>query len=216
MIKAVIFDLDGLLINSEVISHQIIQGLTQPYGHNVDLVDYAEHYSGRSEVANISDVIARFSLPYDLENGIEMCHKIEETLLEKGVDLKPGAKELLKYLKNNQYRIALATSSLKERAFRILSQHDLIDYFDVFVFGSEIENGKPHPDIFIKACTKLGEQPHDCLVLEDSEAGVQSAIRAHIPVICIPDLKPPFASTLEKTVCVYSDLFQVIDYLKKA
>ncbi len=214
MTKAVIFDLDGLLINSEVISHQIIQKFVEPFGYEVTMSDYADHYSGRSDTANIRDVIERFSLPYDLESGLTRSRSIEAELLAKGVELKRGAKELLEYAKTNGYQIALASSSTGERAMSILKQHDIADYFDVFVFGDEIERGKPHPDIFLKACEKLGEQEGDCLVLEDSEAGVRAALRAGISVICIPDLKPPLDETLKQASAVHESLLDVIDYLK--
>lgn len=214
MSKAVIFDLDGLLINSEIISHQIIQKMVEPFGYEVTMSDYADHYSGRSDTANIHDIIERFSLPYDLDTGLERSRCIEKELLAKGVELKRGAKELLEYLKRNGYRIALASSSVKERAMSILKQHHIEDYFDVFVFGDEIERGKPHPDIFLKACEKLQMQEDDCLVLEDSEAGVRAALRAGISVICIPDLKPPFDETLKQTAGVRESLLDVIRYLE--
>ncbi|MCI8540670.1 MAG: HAD family phosphatase [Erysipelotrichaceae bacterium] len=213
MIHAVIFDLDGLLINSEIISHKIIQTIVETYGYTVSLEDYAEHYSGRSERANISDVIARFSLPLDLASGIQCSHRIEERLLADGVELKAGAKELLAYLKEQGYRTALATSSLPKRAMGILRAHQLQDMFQEFIFGDEVEYGKPHPDIFLKACAKLQELPQNVLVLEDSEAGVQAALRAQIPVICIPDLKPPFPETLAKATAVLPDLSAVIPFL---
>ena len=95
----------------------------------------------------------------------------------------------------------------------ILKQHNLIEYFDEFVFGHEVKNGKPNPDIFIKACEKISENPEGCLVLEDSEAGIQSAYSANIPVICIPDMKMPDKSYLDMTKAVLNSLEDVISYL---
>lgn len=71
--------------------------------------------------------------------------------------------------------------------------------FDDFVFGSEGKRGKPYPDIFLKACEKLNEKPYEAVVLEDSEAGIQAASDAHIPVVCIPDLKYPSDDYTSKT-----------------
>ena len=88
-------------------------------------------------------------------------------------------------------------------------------YFDDFVFGPEVERGKPNPDIFLKAAEKLGEAPEKCLVLEDSQAGIQAAYAANIPVICIPDLKKPSEEYRKKTTAVLESLNDVIDFLNE-
>ena len=94
-----------------------------------------------------------------------------------------------------------------------MNQHQIANQFDYFVYGFEVTKGKPNPDIFIKACEKLDERPEDCLVLEDSEAGVCAAYSANIPVICIPDMKKPSKEIMEKTRAVFSSLVEVISYL---
>lgn len=144
-----------------------------------------------------------------MENVLE----VENRLLAKGIDLKRGAKELLTYLKEKNYNIAIASSSTEERALNILKQHNIKEYFDKLVFGYEVEKGKPSPDIFLKACEKLGEIPQNCLVLEDSEMGILSAYSANIPVICIPDMKIPKKEFLDKTVSVLNSLDEVILFL---
>ena len=83
------------------------------------------------------------------------------------------------------------------------------------VFGAEVARGKPHPDIFCKACDKLHAAPEDCLVLEDSEAGIQSAFSAHIPVICIPDMRQPGTAFQDMAQAVLPILTDVIDYLER-
>ena len=86
---------------------------------------------------------------------------------------------------------------------------------DDIIYGFEVEHGKPASDIFLKACEKLDVFPEEALVLEDSEAGIEAAYRAGIPVICIPDLKCPAQSFLNKTEQVFQDLDAVRDYLKR-
>lgn len=140
--------------------------------------------------------------------------EVENMFLTQGINLKHGAKELLLYLKENHYKVGLATSSTEDRALNILKQHSIIDYFDEFVFGHEVEKGKPNPDIFLKACEKLIENPDNCLILEDSEAGIQAAYLANTPVICIPDMKKPSKKFLDLSLLVLNDLNEVIDYLK--
>ena len=127
--------------------------------------------------------------------------------------LKPGAKELLDHLRETGRGVAMASSSTRERALNLLNQHGVAEYFQQFVFAGEVERGKPAPDVFLKACEKLGQAPGECLVLEDSEAGIQAAHAAGVPVICVPDLKTPDRRFLAMTAAVCPSLDQVIPYL---
>ena len=96
-----------------------------------------------------------------------------------------------------------------------LMQHGIEGYFDEMVFGTEVEKGKPNPDIFLKACEKVKESPETCLVLEDSEAGIQASFSAHIPVICVPDMRKPEFKFQKMTEVILPSLLEVINYLDK-
>jgi len=214
MVNTVIFDLDGLLIDSEKVSYHLYRDLLQVYGHDFSVEEYAGNYSGKTGVGNMNTLIESFHLPIDAEEGRRWIKEREKEYLKDGVDLKDGVRELLGFLKENHYKMVLATSSSRDRAVGILQSHYIADYFDDMVFGAEIERGKPYPDVFLKACGKVGRKPQECLVLEDSEAGIQAAYAAHIPVICIPDLKRPRQEYEDMTVRVFDSLIQVVDYLK--
>lgn len=213
--KAVIFDMDGLLIDSEIIWYQLYQDLLEPYGGGFSVEDYAQNYSGKIAIENLTAIVDRFQLPITPQEGLKRVFGWEQKYLDRGVDLKAGAKELLTYLKENQYKIALATSSGKERAMNILTKNQVDFYFDEMVFGPEVKRGKPFPDVFLQAAEKLGEKPENCLVLEDSEAGIQAAHAAGIPVICVPDMKQPGEKYVEMTTDMVHSLFDIIEYLKK-
>lgn len=215
MVKAIIFDFDGLLVDTEIVSYKIYKELLQEYGYAYTKEEYAQNFSGKTEIKNVENLIETYRLPWTLEDGLKNVLEVETRFLSQGVDLKHGVKELLQFLKENEYKIGLATSSTKDRALNILRQHGIIDYFNIFVFGNEVEKGKPNPDIFLKACEKLHENPKNCLVLEDSEAGIEASYSANIPVICIPDMKKPAMQYLDKTVAVYETLDKVIDFLQK-
>ena len=213
MKKAVIFDLDGLLIDSEVISHRLYDELLHRYGKSVTVAEYARDYSGKTGVANMTNVIARYNLPITVEEGLTWEVAREKELLQD-VQLKPGAAALLSWLKTEGVAVVLATSSVRERAVEVLTRLGVVQYFDDMVFGTEIERGKPWPDIFLKAAEKPHAAPADCLVLEDSEAGIKAAVSAHIPVACVPDVARPSEETLRITDGVFDSLLQVMEWIK--
>ena len=206
MVKAIIFDLDGLLIDTEIVSYKIYKELLQKFGYDFLVEEYTRTYSGKTEIKNVMTLIENYRLPWTVEQGLFQVLSVEERMINEGIDLKKGAKELLSYLKENNYKTAIATSSTCDRAMNILNQHDFAKYFDSFVFAEELTNGKPNPEVFLKACDKIGEEPKNCLVLEDSEAGIQAAYSANIPVICIPDMKMPAQEYLDKTIAVLESL----------
>lgn len=217
MIKAIIFDMDGLLIDSEMVSYKCYRDLIESYGFKFTLEEYIKDYPGKQLITSLNFIKDHYHLDYDIEKIIDLFHERETKYIEEdGVDLKPGAKELLKYLKEHHYKTIIATSSREERALSLLEKHHVMKYMDGIVYGHEVKHGKPAPDIFLKACEKLNVLPNEALVLEDSEAGIDSAYQAHIPVICIPDLKEPDEVHKNRTACLLSSLDQVIEYIEKS
>lgn len=214
MKKAAIFDLDGLLIDSEIVSYQMYCDLLGQYGHSFTVEEYAHTYSGKTAVKNMETLVDTYRLPITVEEGLAFTAGREKEYFKRGVALKEGAEVLLMYLKRKGYRILLASSSRRERAVGVLTQNGILQYFDDMVFGAEIKNGKPHPDIFLKAAEKAGEPAENCLVLEDSEAGIEAAYRAGIDVLCIPDMKEPSEEFRKKAAAVLGSLTEVIPWLE--
>lgn len=214
MINTVIFDLDGLLIDSEIISYQIDCDLAGKYGCKFEKETYVCNYSGKTGIENMKNLIKTYNLPISIEEGLEFVAAREKEYFNKGVALKDGALELLKFLKENNFKIVLASSSKRKRAESVLAQNNILDYFDEMVFGVEVEKGKPFPDIFLKACEKADQSPENCLVLEDSEAGIKAAYSAGIKVICIPDMKFPREKFKKMTTEILNSLADVIKFLK--
>lgn len=215
MINTIIFDLDGLLIDSEIISYQIYQSLIEGYQHCMSMDTYVREYCGKTEIHNVTTLIEEFKLPISVEEGMDFVAAKEKEYLKEGIALKQGARELLSYLKNNQYKIILATSSTRERALSILDQNELTTYFDYMVFATDVKRGKPHPDVFLKACEYAKEPPENCLVVEDSEAGIQAAYAASIDVICIPDMKKPGEAFRKMEAAEFTSLEEVIPWMEK-
>ncbi len=215
MINTVIFDLDGLLIDSERIWYKAWNDFLGLYGHSFSLEEYVQKYSGKI-VPDIVELLAvHYNLPVGREEGSDIVNGIETSYVEKGVPLMDGAQELLDFLKENHYKMVIGTSSRKERALKVLNSVNVLHYFDDLVVGYDVKRGKPFPDTFLEAARRVNAAPEECLVLEDSENGIMAAHDGNIPVICIPDLKQPTKENAEKTAAIYSSLREVIDYLKE-
>lgn len=215
MINTVIFDLDGLLADTEKTWYRVFEQFLGTYGYEFLLADYVKHYSGKTVVDNAGAVREKYKIPLSVEEIAAQLIAAEGRVVEDGVDLRPGAEALLEYLHTHGYQVVLGTSSRKPRALSILKQNQIYHYFDAFVSGYDVKRSKPFPDVFLEAAKQAGALPEHCLVLEDSEAGIQAAYAANIPVICIPDLKEPSAEAKEKTAAVLPSLREVIAYLEK-
>lgn len=215
MIKAVIFDMDGLMINSERVTFDGYKKVMGEMGLTITEEFYTTLLGKTIQTAKqlFADV---YGADFCLDEVIPDVHKYMADLFDnEGVPLKKGLIELLEYLKANNYKTIVATSSHRNRVDHILELADIEKYFDDSICGDEVQNGKPNPEVFLKSCEKLGVQPNEALVLEDSEAGIQAAHSGNIRVICIPDMKYPEPEFANKTTEILDSLDCVIDYLKR-
>ncbi len=214
MIKAVIFDLDGVVINSEIVAFGIMRELAEEYGNTITLKDFTTKYLGRTVAAGMERMVKTFNLSVTKEELFQKYMEKEKVKNNEGIPLKDGAREILEYLKSNNYKTIVASSSIRERAEKILADNNILHLFDDLIFGYEVPRGKPYPDIFLGACEKLGVKTDEAIVIEDSEAGIDAAFSANVPVICIPDLKAPDKEHIKKTLHIFESLYDVIDFLE--
>ena len=189
-IKSIIFDMDGVIFDTELVYLEIWSKVFEKYGYKLQKEVYAEVLgTGRENVKKV------FLHNYGNELPIDKMYREKDEDLEKAVDkgipLKQGAYEILSYLKNNNYKIALATSASKERALKQLRYADIEKFFDVIVSRDDVKETKPNPDIFLKAAKKLNVNPNECIVIEDSSAGIKAAFNAGMAGIHVVDLKEP-------------------------
>ena len=214
MIKAIIFDMDGLMIDSERVTFECYQEILKGMKLTMD-EEFYKTLLGKP----LKGIYQRFYDVYGNDFPIEDVIKDVHALMAKrfeteGVPIKTGLKSLLEYLKENNYKTIVATSSNRDRVDTILSQAQITDYFDDSICGDEVTKGKPNPEVFLKSCQKLGVNVDEAIVLEDSEAGIQASYDAGIKVICIPDMKYPEKQYEEKTFKILKDLNGVTEYLK--
>ena len=214
MIKAIIFDMDGLMIDSERVTFECYQERLKDMNLTMD-EEFYKTLLGKP----IKGIYQRFYDVYGndfpIENVIQDVHQLMAERFEtEGVPVKKGLVELLHYLKDNNYKTIVATSSNRDRVDKILAQAKITEFFDDSICGDEVTKGKPNPEVFLKSCQKLGVNVDEAIVLEDSEAGIQASYDANIKVICIPDKKYPEKQYEEKTFKILKDLTEVTAYLK--
>lgn len=140
-------------------------------------------------------------------------HYLYTAIEEEGIPTKPGLLELLDLVDQQGIAKAVATSTARVLALKKLTAAKLLHRFDTMVCGDEVPNGKPAPDIFLAAAAKLGVAPMNCIVLEDSSAGVQAAHAAGMRAIWVPDLIQPSPEIMALAYCVLRDLHQVMDLI---
>lgn len=215
MMKAVIFDMDGLMIDTEIVNYQFFGKYFQTLGVQLSLDDYCICFTGKSIDRGLDSVRELYYLNFQNEDYFEYFEDFREEWENQMAPLKPGLMELLNYCQMQHLKIAMATSSDRKRVERLLRTSSVLQYFDAVVCGPDVKAGKPAPDIFLKACEKLEVAPSQALVLEDSETGIEAAYRAKIPVICIPDLKQPDEKHKRMTEAVLPSLNEVIDELRR-
>jgi HAD superfamily hydrolase (TIGR01509 family) len=186
---AVVLDMDGLMLDSERIDREIWQGAMRRRGYEFPDALHAA-LIGHTDVDGEHVLRAHFGAELPLaELAAEAQSLWREHIATRGVPRKPGLNELLDHLEAERIPVAVATSTARAKAIERLGP--LAARFDALVFGDEVTNGKPAPDIYLLAAERLGRPPADCLALEDSPAGVIAAEAAGMMVIMIPDLLVP-------------------------
>lgn len=189
-VEAVIFDMDGLLLDTEVIYRSAIFAACRHQGREMtpDL-----HLSLIGTPRELGDrlLTTHFGGDFDLEAYHLSCREEFEGNCASGVPRKPGARELLQYLKERSIPIGVATSTAGPIALDRLDRAGVVDFFDVIIGRTDVTNGKPHPETYLKAARNLGAAPGRCIALEDSHNGVRAASAAGMFTIMIPDLLKP-------------------------
>lgn len=215
MIKGIVFDMDGLMFDTERLSVRGWAFAGKQMGF-----DITEAMALKTLGLNIRDTerILRNVLGegFDFSGAREIKVDYMTSYIERnGIPKKAGLTELLDYLTANHFKITVATSTERERAQYYFEKAGISKYFNKIVCGDMIEHGKPEPDIYLKASEILGVDPDECLALEDSPMGILSAYRAGVKPVMIPDLLQPDEKTSSLLYAKLSTLLDVIELLSK-
>ena len=202
MIKGAIFDMDGLMFDTERLVYHNWQAMMDEAGYTYDLETFKQTIGKRKkEVEQFYLATYGADFPYweFSDKGRARYINLVQT---EGIPVKKGLYEILNRCKNSGVKIALATSTSRNTAELNLRSANVLSFFDELVCGEDVKNGKPHPEVFLTAAKRLGLAPEDCAAFEDSINGIKSAYAAGMTTVMVPDFLQPT-----------DDIMPMIDYL---
>ncbi|PRR84053.1 HAD family hydrolase [Clostridium vincentii] len=214
-IKLVIFDMDGLMLDSEIIAWKAWDAVKKNYNCDFNF-EFYRNFIGTTEASISSIMLETYGSDFPIKDFLNDAKKEKARIVSvEGIAVKKGLVDLLDYLTKAGIKKAVATSSHRNVMENLLSLSNVLHYFDYSVCGDEIENGKPSPDVFLKALDNAGAKTTEAFVLEDSINGILAAHNANIPVIFIQDLVEAPVDTLGLVYKKMNDLSEVISVFEK-
>ncbi|MBQ9948508.1 MAG: HAD family phosphatase [Oscillospiraceae bacterium] len=214
-ITAVVFDMDGVIFDSENKVMECWVETAEKYGiKDIEKLCRMCLGTNSAETRRIALEFYGEDFPYD-EYKKEMSDLYHSRYDNGRLPMKEGVRELLEFLKQNGIKIALASSTRRTVVHHQLEHAEILPYFDKVVCGDMVERSKPAPDIFLKACEELSVSPADAVAIEDSYNGIRSAHSAGMRPIMVPDLAPPTEEMQQLTETILPSLLDVIRYIGK-
>lgn len=215
MIRAVLFDMDGTVFDTEPIYRRCWIHAAKEVGFDVDMDLFFARVCG----LNMTDIAACVYHFYGEDTPFEEIRTLRRGYLDKELEsgvlpFKSGAPEIFGELKKRGIKIALATSTGRKMVDRYLQMSELEGVFDVIMTGESVVHGKPHPEIFLTAAERLGVAPEHCVVVEDSYNGIKAGHAAGMHTVMVPDLQPcteEIASLLWQRCNTLTDILPLID-----
>lgn len=215
MLEAVIFDSDGLLFDSERIVQRSwnIAGNRLGYGN---IGDHITHTLGCNRAWREAYFRRLYGEDFPCETFQQYNREAFQAYVKvHGIPTKPGLFALLDFLKSKYIPMAVATSASRDYAQKNLMNAGLIPYFKAVLCGDMVTKAKPDPEIYIKTCNLIDADPNHCVALEDSPKGMESAHKAGLKTIMIPDMLPYSKDYAPYTTSYFSSLDQAIPFLQK-
>ncbi|MGL6314798.1 HAD family hydrolase [Vibrio sp. WXL103] len=213
MIKAVLFDMDGLIFDSESLYKRSWQFAASEQGLVIS-EDLYQNFIGVQDPECEQMLVEAFADQFDLQRFIQVRDQHFHNARAEGIPFKPGFAELFSAIQSKQLKTAIVTSAPRADVEHNFSRSDYLSQFDLVITAEDVKRGKPNPDCYQMAYQSLGLSAQQCLVLEDSNNGAHAGLAASCQVIMIPDLLPALPEYQDK-VTLLSSLDQVIPCLDK-
>ncbi|EIM26379.1 HAD family hydrolase [Microvirga lotononidis] len=211
---AVIFDMDGLLLDTEVLYREVMAEACSELGHEM-AVEIHSRLIGVPKDRGAQILLGHFGSDFPLAVFHERTAAAFAARCANAVPVKKGAHELLQELRTRGIPTAVATSTHREAALDHLHKAGLLDLFETVVTRDDVEHGKPHPESFLTAAQRLDVDPRTCWALEDSHNGVRAAHAAGMATIMIPDLLEPTAEISKLCATVLPSLLHMVGELTR-
>lgn len=216
MIKGAIFDMDGLMFDSERLVCNIWQEMMDENGYKFN-VDIFKNTIGLRRDKTKEFYISLYGSDFDYDRfKMQSRERFYKRIEKDGVPIKKGLFELLDFLRDNGIKMAVATSTSAKTALKVIKKAGVYDYFDSFVCGDDVKNGKPHPEVFLTAAERIGVPPEECVAFEDSINGIKSAFDANMTTVMVPDFLQPTDEIKPKISLLCKSLDEAIDIFMSA
>lgn len=214
MPELVIFDMDGLIFDTERLFMRELGKVMENYGYTLTEEIYVQ-LLGLSDKALMDKMSETYGKGYPFkEISLKTRENMSECAKNGDLTIKDGIPELLEFLKSAVIPCTVASATHTEYVEKYLRIAGLDGFFSDITGGDCVKRSKPYPDIFERACEKFGVNPENALVMEDSENGITASYRAGIPVVCVPDMKYPSEKHLAMTLLCLNRADELIYYLK--
>ncbi|PLW80606.1 hypothetical protein C0585_01655 [Candidatus Woesearchaeota archaeon] len=211
-IKAVIFDMDGVLLNSMPMHLEIWKNLFEKYGIDFSL-EIFEKYNGTSSYGIAKNLVEKFNLEISVEELVNEKHEKEKEMQDEMLDLFPDTLKIIEVLKSKDLKVGVATSAMEDMTTYVKERFGLDKQVDNFIEAKDVSRTKPDPEIFLKCAEKLGVEPSNCVVVEDAINGILAAQKGGMISVGITNTFPKEAFI--DADFVIDDLNELYDVLDK-
>lgn len=213
MKKTIVFDMDGVLFDTELICMKAWTAVAEKNGLPGMEEIFPKCIGGNADLSR-RIVLEAYGEDFDYAHfRRQASDEFWDYIKKNGLPVKPGAEEILRWLRENGWAIGLASSTKKSSVLSLLEQAGLLDFFAAVVSGDMVEHSKPNPEIYLLACRELSAEPSQTYAVEDSPNGVRSACGAGLRTLMVPDMIPADEEMRRLSEGIFDDLYRVRDFL---